>query len=93
MARLAAPDYVTGGDQPVGEPGHRRCLQPERPGNLHGPGLPEVGQHREHPELRQGHRAAQDVQAPQRDARQDPGGRLQDVHRLGRQLRHGPLRR
>ena len=49
-----APDDVTGGDQPVSEPGHRRCLQVRaRATCTTGPA--EVGQHREHPELRQGH--------------------------------------
>ena len=87
VTRLAAPGDVARSGQPVSEPGHRGGVQAQRPGYLSGPGPPQIGKDREHPELRQGHRAVKDLQAAQRDARQHPRGRLQDLCRLRCQLR------
>ena len=87
VARIAAPDHMTGGDQTVGEPGHRRGLEPERAGDVGRRGPPEVGQDREHPELPHGYRAVKDIDAPQCDAGEHPRGGLQHFHHLGRQFR------
>jgi len=48
---------------------------------------PEVGQHGKDPKLRQRHGPVKDIQAPQRDAGQDPGRGLQGLEGLRRQVR------
>jgi hypothetical protein len=54
---------MPGADQPVGEPGHDRHVQPGCVCYLHRPRAPEIGQGRGHAELRKGNRAVEDVEA------------------------------